>query len=326
MMRNLIVAVLLTTSLEAMGRERPEESSVVINCERCGEWMVGGHALYFAPITCPFAFGNVSNQTIGSVDVTDSKARYVPCKAAWGFRVFGNYLNDCLFAGMSYQRFEVTTTDRITATAITGGGIGGTANVVGQVGIEYQRVDVRVGAHLLQESNCLFHIYGNARWVDLSHRRAASYVRLRDGVSEFFTEKSALSGGAIGIGAGGNVDVWCGVGAFIDGNVLGVIGNRSLTNVKYKQFRLNPRDLQLTYPSDTCVIPEADFRIGLNYTYACGCWKIEGEVGYEMDYFWNGSAFPEFNGIELLPNSRAFVLVCQDLGFSGLFFGAHLIF
>ncbi len=322
----MAVALLLVTPLEAMGRARPEEFSVVTTIDCCGEWAVGGHALYFAPITCPFAFANVSNQTIGSVDVIDSRAVTIPCHTDWGFRLFGNYLNDCLFAAVSYQRLEAATNRPVVATAITGGGIGGTANIVGQVGIEYQNIDVRVGTHLLQECNSTLYLYGNTRWVDLSHRRAVGSVRQRDGATESFTEKSAFQGGAIGIGLGSEIDVWCGIGAFIDGNVLGVIGNRSLTNVRYRQALINPRDLQLSYPSDTCIIPEADFRIGLTYTYACGCWKFEGEVGYEVDYFWNGSAFPEFNGIELIPSTRGFVLVCENLGLSGLFFGARLIF
>ena len=108
----------------------------------CGEWEVGAHALYFTSITCPYAYAT----TFTTVQAdTNGRAQIIPCRPDWGFRVFGNYLNDCLFAALSYQWFEVTTT-RSVVTAdnlrIQGGGNIGPGKATGQVGIEYQNVDV----------------------------------------------------------------------------------------------------------------------------------------------------------------------------------------
>ena len=327
--RSLIAVALLLVAQYAGAR--PTACCVVTESaglDICGEWAAGAHALYFAPLTCPFGFANVSNQTIGELDIINSKARTVSCRPDWGFRLFGNYLSGCLFAGVRYQWLDLTTTVSTIATNIAGGGIAGQARVRGQVGIEYQNFDVRLGTYVQQGCSSVFYIYGNVRWVDLSHRRAASFVRLSDQSNESFTEKSQLQGGAVGIGIGGEVVVGCGVGAFMDGNVLGVIGARSLRDVKYRQLQTGVqfRDLQLRYPSDTCIVPEADVRLGISYTSKFGCWEFVGEIGYEVDYFWQGSAFPTFNSDELVQSSQVFSLVCEDVGFSGLFFGAHLVF
>jgi Legionella pneumophila major outer membrane protein precursor len=313
------VALLLFAQPAAAG-------SLVVHGCGCGEWTGGAHALYFLPITCPFTYASVGDQTVGEVDIATFRALAVPCRSDWGFRLFGNYLLDCIFAGVSYQHVQVTTTRSSASVGLSGGGIGGAGPTVAQRNIEYQNLNARVGTYLTRGCNSALYLYGNVRWIDLSHRRAVSYVRARDGSSEYLSEKSKLEGGAIGIGVGGECDVWCGLGVFIDGNVLGVIGSRSLTDVKYRQAGVEFRDQRLSYPSDLCVIPEANFRVGLNYTYACACWTLVGELGYEVDYFWDGSVFPNFNGVELVANSLSAAPACEDIGFSGLFFGARIIF
>ena len=302
----------------------------------CGQWTAGAHALYLTPIACPHAYASAIVLTAApNVTSLGGQAAVIPCRADWGFRVFGNYDNDCLFAALSYQWFEVTTTRSISGenVRLQGSTNGGAGRATGQTGIEYQNVDVRVGQSLLRGCGVNLYWYGNARWIDLSYRRSA---RIVFSTANFFPEdvqeKSQLEGSAIGIGFGGELDVWCNFGAFVDGNVLGVIGNRSLRNVRFRGFQQGPSlmnfpiERQESYPSETCVIPEVNFRIGISYTYVCGCWELVGELGYEVDYFWHASVFPDLASNNMVLNSRDFVPVCEDLGFSGLFFGARLIY
>ena len=300
----------------------------------CGDWKVGAEALYFTPITCPYAYGTnfvvVSSPGFSS---QDGQADVVPCTPEWGFRVFGNYLCDCFFACVSYQRYNGTAANSFVGTSpsILGGAFAGPAKITGRVQIEYQNVDVRLGQYFLRGCRSSLYLYGNGRWIDLSHRRSARQAILASGTALDTQEKSQLEGGALGIGCGGEVDVWCNFGAYIDANLLGVIGRRSLKDVRFRTITLaSTVNSQQGYPSDTCVTPEVDFRIGLNYTYQCGCWTLVGEVGYEVDHFWHASMFPDLvttidtDADENSP--RDFVPVCEDLGFSGLFFGARLIF
>ncbi len=297
---------------------------------KCGEWTTGVHALYFTPITSAYGYASTFNAIAPGTDTQTGEAQLVPCAADWGFRVVGDYLNDCMFAGVSYQWFAVTTTRAVTAAniGVLGALITGSGRATGQVGIEYQNVDARVGKHLVRGCVSSFYLYGNGRWVDLSYRRGARTTLTNGGIASSH-EKSQLQGGAIGIGVGGEFDIRCGIGAFFDGNVLGVIGKRSLKNVEFQGFNpgFTPQIRRAKYPTETCVLPEVDFRIGINYTYMCGCWEVIGELGYEVDYFWDGSIFPNLTGVDLgLGGTREFVPVCQDLGFSGLFFGARLVF
>ena len=303
-----------------------------LGCGLCGEWTVGAHALYFVPIACPYTYAETSVQVFPpSFDTLRGRAQIVRCRADWGFRIFGNYLNDCLFAGVSYQWYEASASSSITADTlfIRGGAtIAGLSRARARVGIDYQNVDIRVGTYVLQRCISALYLYGNARWVDLSHRRAVRQDSLTTGATQRITEKSQLQGGAIGIGFGGDVDVWCGIGAFIEGNLLGVIGSRSVKNVEFRQITPGqaPVVQREFYPSDTCVIPEFDFRIGVNYTYGCGCWELAGEVGYELDYFWHGSVFPRFAGSTVAQGFSDFRPTCEDLGFSGLYFGVRVGF
>jgi Legionella pneumophila major outer membrane protein precursor len=296
----------------------------------CDEWSVGAHALYFTPITCPYSYASSLSAVPAGTDTRSGRAQLLPCDGNWGFRVFGNSFNDCLFAGMSYQRFDVTTTRSFIANdlRVPGSSLSGAGRATGQVSVEYQNVDVRVGRTFQRGSISALCLYGNARWVDISYRRGLQ-ASFPSGSKANAREKSELSGGAIGIGVGGEVDIWCGLGAFVDGNVLGVIGKRSLKNVEFKSVMAGfaPQVRRVTYAPETCVLPEADFRIGFNYTYACGCWEVVGEIGYEIDYFWNGSVFPNLVGVDIgIGGTREIIPVCEDLGFSGLFVGARLIF
>ena len=300
----------------------------------CGDWEIGAHALYFTPITCPYAYANrfTQFQVADIFDGQKGQAQVIPCRAEWGFRVFGNYLEDCFFAGVSYQWFEVTTTRSIVAVApaslvIQGGSLNGAGRATGQVGIEYQNVDVRAGKYFLKGCCSSLYLYGNVRWVDLSHRRTARFATPNGVIFQDVREKSQLEGGAIGIGFGVDSAIWCDFGAFIDGNILGVIGNRSVKDIRFRsRFAGSITETVQSYPSETCVIPEVDFRVGINYTYACGCWQMVGEIGYEVDYFWHGSVLPDLTGGILATGAREFVPVCEDLGFSGLFVGGRLIF
>ena len=291
----------------------------------CGDLEVGAHALYFTPITCPYVYASVES---GVTNNTVGQAQVIPCRPEWGFRVFGNYLQDCFFAGVSYQWFEVTTTRSVVGnvrlTGVTGSAQG---RATGQESIEYQNVDVRLGQYILRGCRSSLYLYGNARWVDLYLRRSARHA-LSNTNGEFreVREKSRLEGGALGIGFGGDLDVWCNFGAFIEGNLLGVIARRSIKDVRFRsQTSTVLSQIQQFYPSETCVIPEVDFRIGLNYTYQCGCWTVVGEAGYEVDYFWQAAALPEF-AIAITTTTGANLPLCRDLGFTGLFFGARLIF
>lgn len=292
-------------------------------CDMCGDWELGVHALYFTPVTCQYTYAINSPLTVTG-DSAAGQASALKCSADWGFRIFGRYMSDCSFIGLSYQWFDSKVTDsRTDERLVIRSGDLRDGKATARQTIEYQNVDVRWGKYLHRACGCNFYLFGNARWIDLSYRRSiALQVRDTNNVVTV-TEKSELQGGALGVGAGAELDLWCDVGLFGEANILGVIAERSTRNVGYANDDQTTRTA--SYPSDTCINPEVAFKLGLNYTYTCGCWTVVGELGYELDYFWDAVAFPRTVSGNLLTGSD-WALGCQNVGFSGLFFGGKILF
>jgi Legionella pneumophila major outer membrane protein precursor len=298
-------------------------------CDMCGDWEVGAHALYFVPVTCAYDFA-INSPGLDTLGSASGQVSALKCSADWGFRVFGRYLSDCSFIGLSYQWFDSKTSGSRTGERlmIPGGGVAVTnGKVEARQTLEYQNVDLRWGKYLHRACGCNFYLFGNARWVDLSYRRSIRQTDSATGSIQQVTGKSELQGGALGIGAGADLDLWCDFGLFGDANLLGVIAERSTENIVYQPFAANDQiaTRTATYPSDTCINPEMNFRLGINYRYTCGCWTVVGELGYEVDYFWDAVAFPTLTDGNLLI-SNTWNRRCQNVGFSGLFFGGRLLF
>lgn len=293
-------------------------------CDMCGSWEIGVHALYFTPVACEYDFATLSAVPGGGTfPVAGAK-----CKLDWGFRVFGKYMSDCSFFGLSYQWFESKSNK-------TAEGLNFVRNMPADftaqraeaaLRFEYQNLDISVGKYLHRSCGCNFFVFGNARWIDLSFSRAVRGIDA-NGLVLNSHEKSTLEGGALGVGLGTEMDLWCDIGLFGSANLLGVIAERSTRQVfaptgtgATTQSPLGVANIK--YASDTCINPEANFRIGLNYNYQCGCWNFVGEIGYEVDYFWNAFSFPRGNPNAAVERFRT----CEDVGFSGLFFGGRFLF
>ena len=289
----------------------------------CGDWEVGAHALYWTPVTCQYTYV-VNNPPANTGQAAAGSASALKCSADWGFRVFGRYLCDCTFLGLSYQWFDSKVADSRTGeNLVARTGIQADGRVTARQTIEYQNVDFRWGKYLHRACGCNFYVFGNARWIDITYRRSIRQQVLNTDNINLFREKSKLEGGALGVGVGAEFDLWCDIGLFGEANVLGVIAERSTRNVGL--FVPTGENRTISYPSDTCINPELAFKLGLNYTYTCGCWTFVGEIGYELDYFWDAFAFPRTFDTSPFTGSD-WVLDCQDVGFSGLFFGAKVLF
>jgi Legionella pneumophila major outer membrane protein precursor len=291
-------------------------------CDMCGRWEVGAHALLFTPIACEYDFATVNSSQVPAGQ--PFKITTMRCELDWGFRIFGRFLSDCTFLNVSYQWFQSKAKNTVddfqvirdlpAVTAVRGDA---------STSFEYQNVDVSLGKYLHRGRRCNFFLFGNARWVDLSYQRHTRAIN-EQGLVFNANEKSKLEGGALGVGAGAEYDLWCDIGLFGSANVLGVIAERSTPNVfAPSDDTQDPNSIvRSKYSSDTCINPEVNFRIGLDYSYTCGCWTLVGELGYELDYFWNAFSFPK----GAITNATDRFRQCEDVGFSGLFFGGRLLF
>lgn len=291
-------------------------------CDPCmdwcmeGDWEFGAHALVFSPTVCEFDYAttdNASNQDAVST---------LQCPLDWGFRVFGTYLSKCSFTGLSYQWYQSTAADSVSAAQLISRQGDRVNRAKAKVRLEYQNVDFRMGKFLHRACGCAFYVFGNARWVDLEYKRVVR-GEFTNGNSNTNTQKNKLQGGALGVGAGADFDLWCDIGIFGEANILGVIAERSTADTQRDITTANgTQSVPIRYGSDTCINPELDFRLGLNYTYTCGCWTVVGEIGYELDYFWNAFAIDDVDNV----GPSSLFRKCEDVGFSGLFFGGRVLF
>ena len=315
-----VAALLLSVQPAQAQYCRPAEPCCPDWCDMCGTWEIGAHALVFTPVACEYDFATQSTVPTGE----NFSVATVKCELDWGFRVFGRYLSDCSFFGLSYQWYQSKSARGVTGLdAVRNLANLTAARAEASLRFEYQNVDVSVGKYLHRSCGCNFYVFGNARWVDLSYNRHTRGIDVA-GIVLNANEKSTLEGGALGVGVGTEIDLWCDIGLFGSANLLGVIAERSTRRVFAPAGgAAAPANVQtIRYGSDTCINPEVDFRIGLNYTYQCGCWGFVGEIGYEVDYFWNAFSFPQGN--VTTPTER--FRVCEDVGFSGLFFGGRILF
>ncbi len=298
-------------------------------------------------MVCPYTYAaeNVAVSTQPQPGENTYPIHMVGSDYEWGYRVFGELSIDRFFIGLSYAQLNAkNVASTIGFNLVFPGGnsnLNFLSKVIAHTSIDYQNFDVKIGVDFRRTCQSRLYAYGNVRWVDLSYSRGAqqySSVATAIGfISQKVAERSKFEGTAIGLGLGGQREVWCGLGLFGDANILGIIGERRVMPARYERYGDwggNPGFLNRTmiYPSQSCVIPELDFRIGVDYRYTCGCFTLIGEVGYEVDYFWNVFAFPALNGGDYFQNqptahnNGGFVLKCENAGFSGLFFGGRLVY
>jgi len=327
-----------------------DNSSCWNPCDCCGDFEIGAHALLFQPSSCRYDFAEragaapltpgtaVSHGTIGTIDPG----------LHWGFRVWGDYIQDCMFVGVGYQWLEAKNSGRLAGDDLITlrdnpvGAVGAVSvlpadSASGRLFWRYQNVDVRIGGI---KSSCNGEMYGfiNARWIDLEHKRRLSSFGTTGTATVVETtqtgnDKAQFQGGALGLGFGGRRNLMCNFGVIGELNLLGVIGKRQTSadfTVDSKSTTAGVTTVTHVayvpgYKSVTSVTPEIDFRVGLDYTWCCDCWTIIGEIGYEMDYFWDVfEVASELNPGLIRGNS--WKTTCDDVGFSGLFFGLRALF
>ncbi|MBS0622532.1 MAG: hypothetical protein JSR80_06205 [Verrucomicrobia bacterium] len=318
-------------------------------CACDGDFEIGAHALLFQPSTCRYDFAQRAIDTLigpGTTQTIPGAIGTIDPDLDWGFRVWGDYIQDCMFVGVGYEWFQANDSARLDGPAgsiILRDNVTGLDSATGNVKWRYQNVDVRVGGI---KSSCNGEMYGfiNGRWIDLEHKRHARGVGFTTQtntttlVTQHGREKAQFQGGALGIGVGGRRNLLCDFGVIGELNILGVIGKRqttatfenisAVTTTATGVIATTDTVYAPGYKSVTNVTPELDFRVGLDYTWCCDCWTIIGEVGYELDYFWNVFDFPQAlnPGLTNRTSGSSWRNDCDDVGFSGLFFGLRALF
>ena len=311
-------------------------------CDWTGDFEVGGHALYWQPLHCNWTFATTSLADGIEENLTKHEAHG---EYTFGFRVFAGYVGDCAFANLGYTRF--TSSDSTRASRPAGApdpedfivnGLA-TQNPVNLDNINwnsanallkyrYQNVDLRAGSYLHRKCGCDFYVYANLHWADLDQHQRIEAEGLDEnggGVQGRWFQRAEFNGIGLGVGAGGEFRLFCGVNAFGELNLMGLIGDRKNPQLRTVEGGGQTRDT--SFRSHTSIVPATAVRLGLNYALDCfGCITALFDAGWDLNYYWSvvEAVAPTSDQAGTVQNATD--RLCANIGFSGLFFGARVIF
>jgi hypothetical protein len=300
----LIGSSLLTSSLFAQSAS--SGGSLWDCCSGC--WEVGGAALWQQTCVQNFIFADDQTRGVGITtkhNLIDVKPRF-----SWGFKIWGGWYScdNCNFASLTWKHLwshKDSRTYTAKATLILSN-VGGTvsSSVFGRQATAYDTAYLSLGRTLYCGCDSRFYSYGSIRYVRGEIRRYA-----KDNLGDFFKDRSKFQGGGLEVGIGGEYSLGCKL------SLVGQLGGMILLGRRTHYFArgiveggVNLVTNSITIKSITKCVPAIDARLGINYTYdwcACGCnLRLVGEIGWEMDYYWNMLAlYPYASSTHLDPTN-----------------------
>jgi hypothetical protein len=164
---------------------------------------------------------------------------------------------------------------------------------------QYDTAYLRLGRNLFCHCNSRFYAYGSARYLGVAVIRSIKAVDVLSGSLNTFYDKSEFQGGGLELGIGGEYRLGCGFNLVGQLGILALLGNRTdffrIVSTVSTSARLAPRNILKCAPGIDC-------RLAMNYTYngcLCGCnWRLVGEIGWEMDYYWSVVALRKATFVE----------------------------
>lgn len=301
-------------------------NAVSSGCCTEGLWEVGAEALWWKPCLCPFEYGNLTpddNARPRNFDVLKVKPN-----ADWGFRVWVAADRDCYFTSLDWTYLKVANTDSVgpveaPAELITyfSGGDNPQQKAVARMHTRYNKVRWKVAYYLHRSCDLSFHTFAGIRYVKIEHENRLNATPSDPAEpSQSFVERAKWQGPAVEIGFGGGYHIGCGL--YLKGHIaaIGGVGQQRLSPMTLFEGASERHDFD-TY---TSCIPALEFKVGISYTYVCGCFELTGEVGYEIDHYYGALAF--FNAHNNFGASGSYNLKSVDIGFAGPYIGLGVTF
>lgn len=296
----------------------------------CPDWCydvsVGAEALYWKPCNQILRYGQFDQNDISVSELTstDHKSLDLSPDYAWGFRLFGTLSDEsgCNFTSLEWAYVSGTSSvtvkqgdSRLLILPMTNGA----DSIFARQRTRYNKVSLKVG-HRFCGNDCTY-LYGYAggRWVQarVSQFDEASGSQ---NLPQLYKTRTEFSGGGIEFGVGTHADLWCGFGLAGRAGLLGLVGKREY-NMQVTTVISAPRVTNRTARSDhAACIGGFEVRLGIDYTYQCGCWWIKGEVGYETNYYLDALLFPA----QMQESGSSSFSTSSNFGIGGVYFGLTL--
>lgn len=281
-------------------------------CSPCllgGCWEIGGAALYQQTCVQNFsvADGVISNQaTSGQIH----RPYDIFPKAFWGFEVWLGWQDSCgcRFADVLYKRlhsrhnnkaFNLSGNETLGVNQLGYFSLGGFESLVAKRRTQFDTVRVRYGSPL--GSCCQSRVYSfvAGRYVGAEIKRVSRATLIGQGVFGF-REQTTFQGGGVEFGLEGKYCLGCGF------DLVGLLGGMSLFGKRTDEFGVaqvpvlvSEEGAQAEFDIETAFqkrsftkcVPGFETEVGIRYTCDfnfCGCCLcLAGEVGWQMDYFFN---------------------------------------
>ncbi len=242
---------------------------LVSSAPLAADCIVGAEALYWKPCNSSYFYGS-----IGESDVVQRELTLTP-DYDWGFRIYGEVNNSCYFANLEWAYYRGTTSaenrrgDPFSAALIQGA----------SQQTRYNKVSLKGGLAICRNIS----VYFGGRWFEITLRQSSRLTASVPVVVDGRQSTTNISAGGVEAGIRAYTDIWCGFGLEMRLGVIGAVGQQDHTLTELLNQSIQRKDLH----SQTLCLSALEVRAALSYRYECGrCW-IQGEIGYEMDYYFD---------------------------------------
>jgi len=280
-------------------------------------WSVGVDALYWKSCQCPFDYGELRSNVLSPTPVTESQMLRVKPGYEWGFRVWIGAERDCTFATLDWTYYSDTDLSIANAgdnNLVVVPNLANATRAVARMKTRYNKINLRLGYYFHRGCDIDFYTFAGLRYLDLDSLRNVVVQAVSD--EDSLKQIYQWDGFGVEVGLGTDYHIGCGfhLAGYIAG--IGALGHQK-TRADMEGQGAGGTPSRWRYPTYVQCLPGVEFRLGFNYTYVCGCWQLKGEIGYQLDYY--------FDMFSIKDGDSDFSR-CIDVGFAGPFIGLSLQF
>jgi Legionella pneumophila major outer membrane protein precursor len=235
----------------------------------------------------------------------------------WGVRGTGRYFSPSGCTALEFSGLWIRSTDSVNKPR-TNGFIAfsrdeSDSGAAARLRIEYWNLDLRLTQFLVRDPRYNIYALGGARFASHSFKEASA------GLFDPQTNGLVPVGGAIEsrfdgagpeVGIGGDVCIWQGFSLISHSSIYAIVGER-----RTRGATIRPEQA-LKFDRATVISPCLNIRVAIRYCLSWSCFQLSGEMGYELDHYWNAlNVVPSLNGAN---NQQRLE---RDIGWAGPYAG-----
>jgi hypothetical protein len=265
-----------------------------------GAWEVSAEVLCIRPCATEFPFAVAAIPTLNDPVVSRNVKSLKP-DYEWAFRVEGAYYScdGCDFFSLGWTHFDSRVLQKVfppkngqlTALFVPDETTP-VLNVLARVRSRYDKIDFRAGRRVSCACRSAVYVYGGLRYIGIRENDDICALMNIDGQKQRASIVSRFEGLGLELGLSGQHDIGCHFSFVAQLGVVAALGDKRITTTLKNPFSTTVANARTTYPARTTCIPGIDWKLGLSYYYDFCCVRFIGELGYQMDYYFNALYMP----------------------------------